>query len=140
MSGLRDEIRAILREEIAVLEVGGQIGVPSIREEVQITTNADLNQFVLNIAHRASEPGFVEDLERGGISFELASPILAGGTVVNALEKPTVNFLDKKIVTERDIIVLGSARVLRVAKTSRFTPLALDEVRRRRIRIERSEA
>ena len=62
MSGLRDEIRAILREEIAVLEVGGQIGVPSIREEVQITTNADLNQFVLNIAHRASEPGFVEDL------------------------------------------------------------------------------
>ena len=140
MSGLRDEIRAILREEIAVLEVGGQIGVPSIREEVQITTNADLNQFVLNIAHRASEPGFVEDLERGGISFELVSPISAGGTVINALEKPTVNFLDKKIVTERDIILLGSARVLRVAKTSRFTPLALDEASRRRIRIERSEA
>lgn len=139
MSGLRDEIRAILREEIAALTTGAQIAPPT-RERVQIATSADLNRFAQDLVARAAEPGFAERVARGEVSFELAAHRPVGGPIIGGAPKPAPDVLDKPLVTERDIAALSrGARTLRLGKASRLTPLARDEARRRGIRIERSE-
>lgn len=141
MSGLRDEIRAILREEIAVLTASANpVTAPPTRERVQISSSADLNRFAQEVLRRSAEPGFAERLARGDINFELASQAPSGGPFITSSPKAVPNVLDKAMVTERDIAALtGGTRVLRLGKSSRLTPLARDEVRRRGIRIERSE-
>ncbi|WP_306116716.1 MULTISPECIES: hypothetical protein [unclassified Roseovarius] len=140
MSGLRDEIRAILREEIAALTTGAQVAPVPARERVQIATSADLNRFAQDLVARAAMPGFAEQVARGEISFELAAQRPVGGPIVRGVPKAAPDVLDKPLVTERDIAALSrGARTLRLGKSSRLTPLARDEARRRGIRIERSE-
>ena len=140
MSGLRDEIRAILREEIAALTTGAQVAPVPTRERVQIATSADLNRFAQDLVARAAMPGFAEQVARGEISFELTVHRPVGGPIVHGVPKPAPDVLDKPLVTERDIAALSrGARTLRLGKSSRLTPLARDEARRRGIRIERSE-
>lgn len=139
MSGLRDEIRAILREEMAALTAGTQAATP-VRERVQIASSADLNRFAQDLVARASAPEFAERVARGEVSFELATHRPAGGPIVTAPTKPAPDVLEKPLVTERDIAALSrGARTIRLSKSSRLTPLARDEARRRGIRIERSE-
>jgi hypothetical protein len=65
-----------------------------------------------------------------------APRIVTGPYTAPARTKATE--LTKNLVTERDIQALdATAKVLRVPKNSRLTPLASDEARRRGIRIER---
>ena len=140
MSGLRDEIRAILREEIAALTSGGQ-GTPTpIREQVHVMTSADLNRFAQDLVARAAQPGFAEQVMQGGIRFELAASRPVGGPIVQSAPQPSPDVIDKPLVTERDITALSARmQTVRLGKTSRLTPLARDEARRRGIRIERIE-
>jgi hypothetical protein len=138
MSGLRDEIRAILREEIAALRSGGSSGMPT-HETVRIANSADLTRFAQNLIARAADPEFSERVARGELRFELGMAQSIGGPIVTGPAKPAPNVLDKALITERDIAVLDGARMLRIGKGSRLTPLARDEARRRGIRIERSE-
>lgn len=145
MSELRDIIRGILREEIAALMADTRAGAAPTRERVQIASSADLNRFAQDLVQRASDPGFAQRVARGDISFELASPLSMGGpivtgSIVTGQPKTAPDVLDKPLVTERDIAALSSdTRTLRLGKTSRLTPLARDEARRRGIRFERSE-
>ncbi len=140
MPGLRDEIRAILREEIAALTRDAQIGAPSVRERVQIASSADLTRFAQDLMSRAADPDFAARVARGALCFELADHRPAGVPIVAGTPRPASDVLDKPLVTERDIAALtGGARSLRLGKGSRLTPLARDEARRRGIRIERSE-
>ncbi|MEQ8898751.1 MAG: hypothetical protein RID23_16840 [Roseovarius sp.] len=143
MSALRDEIRAILREEIAALrsEAGH---APPATEQVRITSGADLTRFAQDLLHRASEPGFADRVSRGDLVFELTTPTPAPAAasmpIVTAPARKAPDRLEKSLITERDINALApSARSLRIASTSRLTPLARDEARRRGIRIERDK-
>jgi len=140
MSGLRDEIRAILREEIAAFTGGPQSEVPT-SEAVRINSNADLTRFAQDLLTRAQDPAFAARVTRGRYRFELEQHRPIGAPIVSAPAKPKPNALTKTLVTERDIGALGAGtQVLSIGKTSRLTPLARDEARRRGIRIERSEA
>lgn len=139
MPGLRDEIRAILREEIAALTKGSQVSVPA-RERVRIASSADLTRFAQDLLARAADPGFAARVARGELRFELAEHAPVGAPMITGAPRPAPNMLDKTLITERDIAAQdGGVRTLRIAKGSRLTPLARDEARRRGIRIERSE-
>ncbi|MCB2093852.1 MAG: hypothetical protein KDE11_05565 [Rhodobacteraceae bacterium] len=139
MSAIRDEIRAILREEIATLR-----SAPSgpVTETVQIITGADLTRFACEIVARAKDPAFAADVANGRVRFDIAPPDGGGprGTaIVTSPARPQGPELDKALITERDIAELAAdRRILRIGKASRLTPLAQDEARRRGIRIERS--
>ena len=139
MSALRNEIRAILREEIAALGHGAP--QPSL-EQVRITSSADLSRFARDLMTRAINPDFAEQVASGAISFALTGTTSAPAyPIVSGPERPAVPHLDRKLLTEKDIAGLDrSTRNLRVPKHCRITPLANDEARRRGIRIERTEA
>jgi hypothetical protein len=78
-------------------------------------------------------------VQRGALRFELVGHQPVSGPIVSGPAKPAPDGLDKALITERDIAALSGARVLRIGKGARLTPLARDEARRRGIRIERSE-
>lgn len=147
MSALRDEIRAILREEIAALRSEAQTAPPRPEsEQVRIASSADLTLFARDLMRRASEPGFAERVAHGTLVFELSTPMpaappaSAARPIVTGPARKAPDWLDKGLITERDISALdASARSLRIAPASRLTPLARDEARRRGIRIERDK-
>lgn len=153
MSDLRALIRELLSEEIASLraEILGQSSV----EHVAVGNEAELTAFALRVAGRVSEQGFVEALKTGRIRFTPANsptPVLhkaplagmqplpaAEPAMLVATAPPSVPELRKGLVTERDIAAVAQDETrLRLMKTARLTPLAADEVRRRRLRIERT--
>jgi len=155
MNALRDEIRAILREELAALRQ--DTGAPVV-ETVPIASGADLTRFARDLMARAADPGFIERVQNGALRFDLAtaaaaspppampnpapSPAHGGfaGPSYGAPQpaKPTV--IHKPLVTERDLAALAKGeRHLRISRNSRLTPLARDEARRLGIRIERCE-
>lgn len=141
MSALRDEIRAILREEIA-----GLLGemVPTA-EVVRINSSADLNRFAQDLIKRAEDPDFAARVASGKVCFELAETLTATQEVnerpiVSSPPKPAGVMIDKSLVTEQDIAGIDEhTRVVRLTSQSRLTPLAKDEARRKGLRIERIE-
>jgi hypothetical protein len=142
MSALRDEIRAILREEIAALRADMAAPAPRRQvERVRITSSAELNRFTQELMRRANEPDFAARVARGDLVFELASePAPIAGAMVTSPPKREPERVEKALITERDISDLGSGvRSLRIAPHSKLTPLARDEARRRGIRIERTD-
>lgn len=142
MPGLRDEIRAILREELAALKTEVALATADTapaREHVRIASSADLTRFAQDLIARAADPDFAARVQRGALRFELAGHQPAGGPIVSGPVKPAADVLDKPLITERDIAAVNGARRLQIGKRSRLTPLARDEARRRGIRIERSE-
>lgn len=145
MSSLRDEIRSILREEIAALRSESpQTRAP---ERVQINDSMDLDRFARDLVTRAtSDPDFASAVSSGAQLFELSGSMYAptpthAPRIVTSPPNPTrakVTELSKKLVTERDIETLEQGtKMLRVPNQCRLTPLANDEARRRGIRIER---
>jgi len=141
MSALRDEIRAILREELAALRAEPAHGAP-VTERVSVASSAALNRFARDLVERAASPDFATRLARGDIVFELAQdpPAHIGAAIVMGPARAQPVTQDKKLITERDIAALaGQSRSLRIARHSRLTPLARDEARRLGIRIERVE-
>lgn len=150
MSALREEIRAILREEIAAL----RREVPAARapEVVHVANSGDLTRFARDLlARAASDPDFAAAVSSGAQRFELSGG-MAMHTPANYAPAPAARIvtgpaaparskteeISKALVTERDIAAMESgAKVLRVPKNCRLTPLANDEARRRGIRIER---
>lgn len=139
MSDIRDEIRAILREEITALRAEAKASV----ERVRITTSAELNRFTRDLITRAASPDFARAVAEGQVTFELAGPAISApavtkSTMVTSPALASEPTLQKTLITERDIAGLGeTTRSLRLTKDSRLTPLARDEARRRGIRIER---
>ena len=139
MSALRDEIRAILREEIAALRSEALPSAPEI-ERARITSSAELNRFARDLLRRAAEPEFAARVTRGELIFELSLEPAPPGVAVVTGPSAQAERLDKTLITERDIANLGGAqRSLRIGRNSRLTPLARDEARRRGIRIHRTE-
>lgn len=144
MSAIRDEIRAILREELTALlseHAGPQV------ETVQIENSNDLNAFARYLVEQLSIPGYADKVQSGELRFVLEQPvpmarpraIPATPALVGASPTPTAPLLDKKLITEADLAAFGSGP-LQVPAQARVTPLAKDEARRKGIRIERIDA
>jgi len=160
---IRNEIRAILREELSALRQESQ----AVIETVRLDTSSDLNRFVADLLARATAPDFMQRINTGQLRFELiqnksqfdflastqgfdqmpkenlnpASVVhpVKPAIVASPVLKPEPGF-EKNLVTERDIASLDTGtRSLRLAKHSRLTPLAQDEVNRKGIRIVRIE-
>lgn len=159
MSDLRSMIREVLREELSALRGTGGIA-PSVREEaVTINTNADLQRFVQRVLELSKDSGTRAALENGRHVFRLGSglsggrggSVSGGGAAISATPpsagpaapNPALSRVqfDRGLVSEKDIAKLpDETRVIRAGKSVRFTPLASDELRRRRIKIERAKS
>ena len=86
MSAIREEIRAILREELAALAEP----TPHITTEtVQISCSADLMRFAQDILTRAACPNFVANMATGRIRFTLPEirPVMPPNAIVSSLAK-----------------------------------------------------
>ncbi|MBK3666320.1 hypothetical protein JJE66_34535 [Bradyrhizobium diazoefficiens] len=149
---LRALIRELLSEEIAALRAEMRGAVQE--EHIRVGTAADLTEFALSVARRASDPTFAAALREGRMRFvpepsppprhvPIAQPANASFTgappTLVTTVPATVLELMKPLITERDIAAVAEGETrLRIGRRSRLTPLAGDEVRRRGIRIERS--
>jgi len=138
VNGLREQIRSILREELAGLRASTP--APAV-QTVRIETDSDLLHFARTLVARAQEPGFAEHLAAGRVRFTLERARHTAPTFTQGVSPPVPQpqpWQNKTLLTEKDIAALGSEqRVLHVCKQCRLTPLAQDEARRRGIRIER---
>lgn len=147
MSAIRDEIRAILREELAALRT--ETSTPVV-ESISLASSFDLTRFACDLLARAAEPGFTERVQNGELRFELAtsgpvslpshSPSGFSSSAYSATPAAHSPMIHKPLVTERDLAAMANGQQhLRISRNSRLTPLARDEARRLGIRIERCE-
>lgn len=139
MSALRDEIRAILREEIAALGTAAPATTRTV-ERVRIGSGTDLTRFAQELIRRAASADFAERVLNGDLTFDFVDGQAMVAQIVASPAPTPPDTIDKPLVTERNIAALGrEVRSLRLSPRSRLTPLARDEARRRGIRIERVE-
>lgn len=155
MTDLANEIREIVREELEkVSNLSPKVNNTQVKEEiVSIQTSLDLNRFARRILEVSQDQ-------------EMSSAILAGrhvfrlefdqdrGNDINKLDAwnihPKSNLgnssestsrLSTELVSEKDISGLSKVtKILLVGKTTCFTPLARDEIRRRNLKIERIDS
>ena len=139
MAELKEEIRNLLREELSLMKDEFKLRQTAV-EQVAIRSNDDLMAFVHNILGRAADASFVRQIKDRTLRFELSKQLSMGTdsfTDRNLDNKKYVS-IDKILITERDIGKLDSAeKAINIWKSSRLTPLARDEIRRRGIKIER---
>lgn len=139
MAELKEEIRNLLREELSLMKDEFKLSQTAV-EQVVIRSNDDLMAFVHNILSRAADANFVRQIKDRTLRFELSKQLSMGTdsfTDRNFDNKKYVS-IDKILITERDIGKLDSAeKAINIWKSSRLTPLARDEIRRRGIKIER---
>lgn len=139
MAELKEEIRNLLREELSLMKDEFKLSQTAV-EQVVIRSNDDLMAFVHNILGRAADANFVRQIKERTLRFELSKQLSMGissCTDRNLDDKKYVS-IDKILITERDIGKLDSAeKAINIWKSSRLTPLARDEIRRRGIKIER---
>lgn len=141
MSALRDEIRAILREELAAVMVEASgLSVKTVR----IETSDDLNAFARDLIDQMSNPRFAGKVKSGEVRFVLERapahvPVTPAIPAKHHTPPHQVPLLNKSLITEAD---LSDAKpgLLRVPQHARLTPLAKDEARRKGVRIERTDS
>tara|TARA_B100000575_G_scaffold195986_1_gene158470 strand:- start:785 stop:1090 length:306 start_codon:yes stop_codon:yes gene_type:complete len=98
--------------------------------------------FVRELLDRAEERNFVDQIKEGALRFEISDKI---NKTANLKSDPNLDVrkqasINKMLITERDIGDLkASEKAISIWKSSRLTPLARDEIRRRGISIERIE-
>lgn len=142
---LRALIRDVLREELA--SAGGRAGAPQARHEtVAISSDADLAAFVRRILALGADSRARAEIEGGRHVFHLARGGPAAGVGGNEAHERALPragaapvTCERGLVGEREVRNLPEGTgILRIGRTVRLTPLAQDELRRRRIRIERT--
>ena len=141
MSELKEEIRTVLREELMLIkdELRGR---GQMVKQVTIHSNDELMIFVRDLLDSAKEAAFVEQINEGTLRFELIDKSNMNIEIQNneKLEQRRQVSISKTLITERDIGNLtASEKTINIWKSSRLTPLAKDEIRRRGITIERIE-
>lgn len=148
---MSDDIRALVREIIAeeLRGLGREGGAhadtspkPQVREEVvDISSDADLNRFAMRVLELARDGRAAEEIKAGRWCFRLRQPngqraSLGAEHTAGAAPQEKVEF-ERGLVSERQIEGLSRGACVRVSKRVRFTPLALDVIRRKGIRVER---
>ena len=141
MSELKDEIRNVLRQELMLIQQELKSIKPRV-EHVNINSSDQLMDFVRELLDRAEERNFVDQIKEGALRFEISDKI---NKTANLKSDPNLDVrkqasINKMLITERDIGDLKtSEKTINIWKSSRLTPLARDEIRRRGISIERIE-
>ncbi len=138
MSQLRSMIREILAEEI------GKLPKPQIREEtVSIRNNAELSLFVHRILEMTQDGRLKADIASKRHIFKLTTAVPTSFQAHQPVAEPPISatetvFFESGLITEKDVSRLPPGLTcLGIGKTITITPLARDELRRKRIKIER---
>ena len=147
MEELRQAIRELLAEELARLR-GEPVGraadpppAPEREERVAIGNDRDLAAFVVRLAGLCADPETRHQIESGRWRFRLAGGAPAGSTPPSASPASSEARFERGLVSEREVQRLAAGiRVVLAAKRVRFTPLAMDLLRRRGITLERTES
>jgi len=138
---IRSLIREVLAEELKTFRSANKshpAGVAQSQDRVEIVSivsDADLGKFAKRVVELAADENSRSDIIAGKMRFQLA-----GGQphrqVAQAEPAEAVQF-EKGLVSEKRIADLPDGATIKVTKAVCFTPLALDEIRRKRINVER---
>lgn len=132
---LRALVREVLREELAP---GRQraAAAPAVREEyVRLESDGDVAAFVARILDIARDSGAMREVREGRHRFRLSRSAAAAPAVGQGGPPPEFS---RGLISEKQVQALaGDTREVRAAPGVKFTPLALDELRRRGIKVKR---
>lgn len=142
MSDLRAIIREMLKDELDSLKSSSSAA--NVKQEfVRIKTNEQLASFVVKVIKLSEDPNIRNQLLEGRHLFKLdpQDAVSQPGTVTQQRVQPEclqIIEIESGLVTEKDVNKFPvEMTLITVGETVRFTPLANDELRRRRIKIER---
>jgi len=139
---IRKIIRELLVEEIASINKESvSLDQKTTREEiVSIKTDEDLMNFVKKILNIVKETDGFSNIENGDIIFHLDVPSSANLNSRSCTSHPTSNKIEDVLITEYNIAKLDeNITVLQVLKNAKLTPLAKDELRKKGIKMERTQ-
>tara|TARA_B100000678_G_scaffold291578_1_gene309387 strand:+ start:4844 stop:5290 length:447 start_codon:yes stop_codon:yes gene_type:complete len=139
---IRKIIRELLVEEIASINKESvSLDQKTTREViVSIRTDEDLMKFVKKILNIVKETDGFSNIENGDIIFHLDVPSSANLNSRSCTSHPTSNKIEDVLITEYNIAKLDeNITVLQVLKNAKLTPLAKDELRKKGIKMERTQ-
>ena len=146
MEDLRSLVRELLSEELNKVNKKNSDSINDLREEkVVIDNSKHLNSFVRRILDLSKDRKIVTEIMEGKYIFNLSNDHQRftntsdiGNTINNSAG--SINFL-KGLITERDIMSVGeNVSTITIGKFVRITPLAMDEIKKRSIKIERKSS
>ena len=146
MEDLRNLVRELLSEELNKVNKKNSDSINDLREEkVVIDNSKHLNSFVRRILDLSKDRKIVTEIMEGKYIFKLSNDHQRftntsdiGNTINNSAR--SINFL-KGLITERDIMSVGeNVSTITIGKFVRITPLAMDEIKKRSIKIERKSS
>ena len=146
MEDLRSLVRELLSEELNKVNKKNSDSINDLREEkVVIDNSKHLNSFVRRILDLSKDRKIVTEIMEGKYIFKLSNDHQRftntsdiGNTINNSAR--SINFL-KGLITERDIMSVGeNVSIITIGKFVRITPLAMDEIKKRSIKIERKSS
>ena len=146
MEDLRSLVRELLSEELNKVNKKNSDSINDLREEkVVIDNSKHLNSFVRRILDLSKDRKIVTEIMEGKYIFKLCNDHQRftntsdiGNTINNSAG--SINFL-KGLITERDIMSVGeNVSTITIGKFVRITPLAMDEIKKRSIKIERKSS
>ncbi len=146
MEDLRSLVRELLSEELKKVNKKNSDSINDLREEkVVIDNSKHLNSFVRRILDLSKDRKIVTEIMEGKYIFKLSNDHQRftntsdiGNTINNS--DRSINFL-KGLITERDIMSVGeNVSTITIGKFVRITPLAMDEIKKRSIKIERKSS
>lgn len=146
MEDLRSLVRELLSEELNKVNKKNSDSINDLREEkVVIDNSKHLNSFVRRILELSKDRKIVTEIMEGKYIFKLSNDHQRftntsdiGNTINNSAG--SINFL-KGLITERDIMSVGeNVSTITIGKFVRITPLAMDEIKKRSIKIERKSS
>ena len=146
MEDLRSLVRELLSEELNKVNKKNSDSINDLREEkVVIDNSKHLNSFVRRILDLSKDRKIVTEIMEGKYIFKLSNDHQRftntsdiGNTINNSAR--SINFL-KGLITERDIMSVGeNVSTITVGKFVRITPLAMDEIKKRSMKIERKSS
>ena len=146
MEDLRSLVRELLSEELKKVNKKNSDSINDLREEkVVIDNSKHLNSFVRRILDLSKDRKIVTEIMEGKYIFKLSNDHQRftntsdiGDTINNSAR--SINFL-KGLITERDIMSVGeNVSTITIGKFVRITPLAMDEIKKRSIKIERKSS
>ena len=146
MEDLRSLVRELLSEELNKVNKKNSDSINDLREEkVVIDNSKHLNSFVRRILDLSKDRKIVTEIMEGKYIFKLSNDHQRftntsdiGNTINNS--NGSINFL-KGLITERDIMSVGeNVSTITIGKYVRITPLAMDEIKKRSIKIERKSS
>lgn len=139
---IRKIIRELLVEEIASINKESVSLDQKTTSEVivSIRTDEDLMKFVKKILNIVKETDGFSNIENGDIIFHLDVPSSANLNSRSCTSHPTSNKIEDGLITEYDIAKLDeNITVFQVLKNAKLTPLAKDELRKKGIKMERTQ-